>query len=144
MPEFRALESFLALQKQAAELEAQAKKEMEERFKGLLDEAASLSHLYRKTFGGKLALPKSVKGFHAAVPGRGGASAKPAKKAAAAPPQPSEAPAAPVDNRKAAILKRNLAAWKEKLQSADEAEKRKLQDKIYMAEDELRLMGAAK
>ncbi|MDX2149096.1 MAG: hypothetical protein SFV54_00045 [Bryobacteraceae bacterium] len=141
MPELRALESFLALQKQAAELETQAKKEMEERFRALLDEAASLAHLYKKTFGGKLSLPKSVKSFHAAEPGRGGPKA--VKKAAAA-AESAPAPIAPPDNRKAAMLKRNIAAWKEKLGSADEGEKRKLQDKIYMAEDELRLMGAAK
>jgi len=140
MTDLKALQTYLNVQKQAVELENAAKKEIQDRFKVLLDEAAQLAVTYRKTFGGKLEPPKSVKVFAVADHASRGAAKPGAKKKAAveAPPPP---PPPPVDSKKLAALKRSLAAAEEKVAAShDDKEKRRLQDKIYMIEDEIRLL----
>ncbi|MBL8216775.1 MAG: hypothetical protein JNK87_39005 [Bryobacterales bacterium] len=140
MADLKALQSYLEYQKQAIELENTARKEIQERFRVLLEEAAQLALTYKKTFGGKLETPKSVKAFAVVETGRG--AAKPAKKKAAAPAAAAAPPPPPpVDLKKLNALKKSLATAEEKLAaSGDEKEKRRLQDKIYMIEDEIRLL----
>lgn len=143
MADLKALQSYLEYQKQVADLENSARKEIQDRFRVLLDEAAQLALTYRKTFGGKIELPKSVKVFAVAENvGRGAAkSAKKKAAAAAAAPVPAPPPPPPVDQKKLNALKKSLALAEEKLAaSSDEKEKRRLQDKAYMIEDEIRLL----
>ncbi len=139
MADLKALQSYLEYQKQATELENTARKEIQDRFRVLLEEAAQLAATYKKTFGGKLEPPKSVKTF--AVAGSAGRGAAKSAKKKAAPSIAAPPPPPPVDLKKLNALKKSLATAEEKLAaSADDKEKRRLQDKIYMIEDEIRLL----
>ncbi len=127
---------------QGETLRTQAKQAMESRFRELLIEAASVAEEYRADFGAPLKPPPSVTAFRY----RTGAKAK-SKKASgqqhaakardAAPPESKDAK----PNPKIPGLQKQLAAARKKLEDAKAAgaPTRKLEDRIYEIEDELRL-----
>lgn len=130
---------------QGENIRTQAKQAMEARFRELLGEAVALAEEYRADFGGPLKPPPAVTAFRYKSSGR--AKAKKAPKPTA-PPVASKAPAAvkPAEEKpgpKVAGLQKQLTAAKRKLEEAKEANTptRKIEDRIYEIEDELRLAG---
>jgi len=120
---------------QGETLRTQAKQAMEARFRELLTEAASVAEEYRADFGAPLKPPPPVTAFRYKT----GAKAKPRK--ASAPQQAAKAEAKP--NPKITGLQKQLATTRKKLEDAKAAAAptRKLEDRIYEIEDELRLAG---
>ena len=123
---------------QGENLKTQAKTAMEARFREVLTEAAAIAEEYRSDFGAVLKPPPAITAFRykaAAKPKakKAGKNAKPAAKAASA-PEPKADP-------KMAGLQKQLAAAKKKLDDAKSAgtATRKLEDRIYEIEDEIRL-----
>jgi hypothetical protein len=127
---------------QGENLRTQAKQAMEARYRELLMEAISLAEEYRADFGGPLKPPPAVTAFRFKTSAKGKAkkAAKPpvAKAPAAKPPEAKPDP-------KVAGLQKQLATAKKKLEEAKAANapSRKLEDRIYEIEDELRLAGQA-
>jgi len=127
---------------QGENLRTQAKQAMEARYRELLMEAISLAEEYRADFGGPLKPPPAVTAFRFKTSAKGKA-----KKAAKAPE--AKAPAVkPPDTKpdpKVTGLQKQLATAKKKLEEAKAANapSRKLEDRIYEIEDELRLAGQA-
>jgi hypothetical protein len=128
---------------QGENLRTQAKQAMETRFRELLTEAISVAEEYRADFGAPLKPPPAVTAF------RFKTSSKPkAKKAAKAPaakaPDPKPEPKADAKPDPRVVgLQKQLATAKKKLEEAKAASAptRKLEDRIYELEDELRLAG---
>jgi len=127
---------------QGENLRTQAKQAMEARYRELLMEAISLAEEYRADFGGPLKPPPAVTAFRFKTSAKGKAkkAAKPpvAKAPAVKPPEAKPDP-------KVAGLQKQLATAKKKLEEAKAANapSRKLEDRIYEIEDELRLAGQA-
>ena len=127
---------------QGENLRTQAKQAMEARYRELLMEAISLAEEYRTDFGGPLKPPPAVTAFRFKTSAKG--KAKKAAKAAE-----TKAPAVkPPDTKpdpKVTGLQKQLATAKKKLEEAKAANapSRKLEDRIYEIEDELRLAGQA-
>jgi len=127
---------------QGENLRTQAKQAMEARYRALLMEAISLAEEYRADFGGPLKPPPAVTAFRFKTSAKG--KAKKAAKAAE-----TKAPAVkPPDTKpdpKVTGLQKQLATAKKKLEEAKAANapSRKLEDRIYEIEDELRLAGQA-
>jgi len=117
----------------------------------LLTEAVSISEEYRADFGAQLKPPPNVTAFRFKASNKGKAkkAAKPSRPAApAVPPAAAKAPVAakPADVKpdpKVAGLQKQLAAARKKLEEAKAASAptRKIEDRIYEIEDELRLSG---
>jgi len=131
---------------QGENLRAQAKHAMEARFRELLSEAVSIAEEYRADFGAPLKPPPAVTAFKFKSSSKG--KPKKAKPAAAPPkaPAPKAAEAKPEKvDPKLAGLQKQLATAKKKLDDAKAANAptRKLEDRIYEIEDELRLAGQA-
>jgi len=131
---------------QGENLRTQAKQAMESRFRELLTEAVSIAEEYRADFGGPLKPPPAITAFRFKTSAKGKAK-KAAKPAAGkvAPPAPAvKAPEAKPDP-KLAGLQKQLAAAKKKLEDAKAASAptRKLEDRIYEIEDEIRLANQA-
>ena len=125
---------------QGENLKTQAKQAMESRFRELLTEAVSIAEEYRNDFGPTLKPPVSITAF------RYKASAKAKVKKAgkqAAPKAPAPAAAEAKPDPKVAGLQKQLATAKKKLDEAKSAGSptRKLEDRIYEIEDDLRLAG---
>ena len=128
---------------QGENLKTQAKQAMESRFRELLTEAVSIAEEYRADFGAHLKPPASVTAF------RYKASAKAKSKKAGrqhAGKAPELARPESKDQKpdpKLAGLQKRLTAAKKKLEDAKAAGSptRKLEDRIYEIEDELRLAG---
>lgn len=123
---------------QGDNLRMQAKQAMEARFRELLTEAVSIAEEYRADFGMPMKPPAAITAFRF----KGGSKPK-AKKAgkppaAKAPEVKEQKPDPKVDQ-----LQKKLAAAKKKLEDAKTANAptRKLEDRIYEIEDELRLAG---
>jgi hypothetical protein len=127
---------------QGESLRVQARQAMENRFRDLLTEAASISEEYQKDFGTLLKPPAQVTAF------KFKASVKKAQKN----PKTSKSAPAPVSktlasqtqaaaNPKIGALEKRLAQAKAKLDAAKAAGKatRNHEDKIYEIEDEIRL-----
>ena len=112
---------------QGETLRTQAKQAMEARFRELLTEAASVAEEYRADFGAPLKPHPPVTAFRYKT----GAKAKP-RKAPKAEAKP---------NPKITGLQKQLATARKKLEDAKAASAptRKLEDRIYEIEDELRL-----
>jgi hypothetical protein len=133
---------------QGENLRTQAKQAMESRFRELLTEAMSIAEEYRADFGAALKPPVAITAFKfkSASKGKAKKGPKPPKPAAKAPtPAPAfKAPEGKPDP-KVAGLQKQLAAAKKKLEDArtGNAPTRKLEDRIYEIEDELRLAGQA-
>jgi hypothetical protein len=129
---------------QGENLRAQAKHAMEARFRELLTEAVSIAEEYRADFGAALKPPPTVTAFKFKTSSKG--KPKKAKPAADAPKAPAakavEVKPEKVDP-KVAGLQKQLANAKKKLDEAKAANgpTRKLEDRIYEIEDELRLAG---
>jgi hypothetical protein len=127
---------------QGENLKTQAKQAMEARYRALLMEAIALAEEYRADFGGPLKPPPAVTAFRFKTSAKGKAkkAAKPpvAKAPAVKPPEAKPDP-------KVAGLQKQLATAKKKLEEAKAANapSRKLEDRIYEIEDELRLAGQA-
>jgi len=140
---------------QGENLRAQAKQAMEARFRELLAEAVSIAEEYRADFGAPLKAPPAVTAFRFKTSAKGKARkaskpAKPGKPAAPAPPPAATAktpsagkPAEAKPDPKVAGLQKQLATAKKKLEDAKAANTptRKIEDRIYEIEDELRLSG---
>jgi len=133
---------------QGENLRTQAKQAMEARFRELLTEAITIAEEYRADFGGPLKPPPAVTAFRFKTSAKGKAkkAAKPAK--VAAPPAPAAKAPAPVKpeakpDPKVAGLQKQLATAKKKLEEAKASNSptRKIEDRIYEIEDELRLSG---
>ena len=129
---------------QGENLRTQAKQAMETRFRELLTEAVSIAEEYRADFGAVLKPPATITAFKFKT------SAKPkAKKggkaatAKAAPPAPAVKASEAKLDPKVVGLQKQVAAAKKKLDDAKAAGSptRKLEDRIYELEDELRLAG---
>ena len=127
---------------QGESLRTQAKQAMENRFRELLSEAASLAQEYHRDFGGVLKPPAQITSFRYKT----SSNAKAKKSAKAAAPKPKEAPThpAPADPRVAGLQKRRTQIQK-KLEAAKIAGKatKNLEDQLYEVEDDLRLAGHA-
>ena len=132
---------------QGENLRTQAKQAMEARFRELLSEAVSIAEEYRADFGAALKPPPAVTAFKFKTSAKG----KP-KKGKPAPAAAPKAPAAKVAEAKpekvdpkVAGLQKQLANAKKKLDEAKAASAptRKLEDRIYEIEDELRLASQA-
>jgi len=125
---------------QGENIRTQAKQAMEARFRELLTQAISIAEEYRADFGGPLKPPTAVTAFRFKSTSKGKAkkAAKPdsAKAPAVKPPETKPHP-------KVAGLQKQLATAKKKLEEAKvaNAPTRKLEDRIYEIEDELRLAG---
>src|SRR5262245_54712582 len=122
---------------QGQTLRSQAKQAMESRFRELLSEAVRIAEEYRADFGGTLKPALPVTTFRYKPPFKSRAK-KADKKAAPKPVQ--AAPAEPVKpDPKTSRLQKQLAAAKDKLESAKAANKptRNLEDRVYEIEDEL-------
>jgi hypothetical protein len=136
---------------QGENLRTQAKQAMETRFRELLAEAVSIAEEYRADFGAHLKPPPAVTAFRFKTSAKGKAkkSAKPVKPAAPPPPASAAKAPAPVKppeakpDPKVAGLQKQLATAKKKLEDAKAANAptRKIEDRIYEIEDELRLAG---
>ena len=124
---------------QGDSLRTQAKQAMESRFKELLSEAAAIAEEYRSDFGAALKPPAGITAF------RYKASAKKAKKGAKKPepPKATKEPKEAKPDPKIAGLQKRLATARKKLDDAKAANAptRKIEDSIYVIEDELRLAG---
>lgn len=126
---------------QGETLRTQAKQAMESRFRELLTEAASVAEEYRADFGAPLKPPPSVTAFRyktgAKAKSKKASGQNAAKARDAAPPEAKDAK----PNPKIAGLQKQLAAARKKLEDAKAAAAptRKLEDRIYEIEDELRL-----
>ena len=129
---------------QGENLRAQAKQAMEGRFRELLTEAVTLAEEYRADFGGPLKPPPAVTAFRfkTSAKAKTKKATKPATAAAPKPPAPVKPPEAKPDP-KLAGLQKQLATAKKKLEEAKAASAptRKIEDRIYEIEDELRLAG---
>jgi len=127
---------------QGENLRTQAKQAMEARYRELLMEAISLAEEYRADFGGPLKPPPAVTAFRFKTSAKGKAkkTAKPPETKAPAVKPPEAKP-----DPKVAGLQKQLATAKKKLEDAKAANapSRKLEDRIYEIEDELRLAGQA-
>ena len=127
---------------QGENLRTQAKQAMEARYRELLMEAISLAEEYRADFGGPLKPPPAVTAFRFKTSAKGKA-----KKAAKAPETkgPAVKPPEAKPDPKVTGLQKQLATAKKKLEEAKAANapSRKLEDRIYEIEDELRLAGQA-
>lgn len=132
---------------QGENLRIQAKQAMEARFREVLTEAVAIAEEYRADFGAALKPPPAVTAFRFKTTAKGKAKkvAKPAagkapeaKAAAAKAPAPEAKP-----DPKLAGLQKQLANAKKKLEEAKAANAptRKLEDRIYEIEDDLRLAG---
>jgi hypothetical protein len=121
---------------QGENLKTQARQAMEARFRELLSEAVAIAEEYRADFGATLKPPASVTAF------RFKSSSKAKAKKAAAPKAPEHKPEAKPDP-KVTGLQKQLAAAKKKLDEAKAANAptRKIEDRIYEIEDELKLSG---
>jgi hypothetical protein len=128
--------NFLEAKKQAADLEGAARKEMQNEFNQLLNQAADLSDAYKKTFSGKLNVPTRVR--FAVV----GTAPKKRKSKAGEAPAPVEA-TNNANGKKIGGLKRSLVKAQEKLAGAKAAgaDCKALEDRVYEIQDELRLLG---
>jgi len=130
---------------QGESLRTQAKQAMETRFREVLNEAVSIAEEYRADFGAALKPPPAVTAFRFKTSAKGKAK-KGAKPPAAKAPE-AKAPAAKAaeskPDPKVAGLQKQLANAKKKLDDAKTANAptRKLEDRIYEIEDELRLAG---
>jgi len=129
---------------QGDSLKSQAKHAMETRFRELLTEAVSIAEEYRSDFGAPLKPPASVTTFRYKTAAKA-KSKKPAKIPAATAKAPEPARPAPKADPKIAGLQKKLATAKKKLEDAKAAgtPSRKLEDRVYEIEDELRLAGQA-
>jgi hypothetical protein len=135
---------------QGENLRTQAKQAMETRFRELLAEAVSIAEEYRVDFGAVLKPPPVVTAFRFKTSAKGKAK-KAAKAAAKAPAAKAPAAVKPPEVKapegkpdpKLAGLQKQLATAKKKLEDAKAANAptRKLEDRIYEIEDELRLAG---
>ena len=130
---------------QGENLRTQAKQAMETRFRELLAEAVAIAEEYRADFGAQLKPPPSVTAFRFKTSAKGKAKkAKPAaeKPAAVKAAPPAKAPESKPDP-KVAGLQKQLATARKKLDEAKAANAptRKIEDRIYELEDELRLAG---
>ena len=135
---------------QGENLRTQAKQAMETRFRELLAEAVSIAEEYRADFGAHLKPPPAVTAFRFKTSAKGKAK-KAAKAAAKAPAAKAPAAVKPPEVKapegkpdpKLAGLQKQLATAKKKLEDAKAANAptRKLEDRIYEIEDELRLAG---
>jgi hypothetical protein len=125
---------------QGENIRTQAKQAMEARFRELLTEAVSIAEEYRADFGTPLKPPAAVTAFRFKGPSK--AKAKKAVKSAASKAPEAKAPEVKPDP-KVAGLQKQLATAKKKLEDAKTANAptRKLEDRIYEIEDELRLAG---
>jgi hypothetical protein len=136
---------------QGENLRVQAKQAMETRFREVLLEAVSIAEEYRADFGAALKPPPAVTAFRFKTSAKGKAkkAAKPPDAKTAAKTPDSKAPAAKASEAKpdpkVAGLQKQLAAAKKKLEEAKgaNAPTRKLEDRIYEIEDDLRLAGQA-
>jgi hypothetical protein len=133
---------------QGENLRTQAKQAMEARFRELLTEAMSIAEEYRTDFGGPMKPPPAVTAFRFKTASKGkakkAAKSAPAKLAATkAPEAKPEVKAEAKPDPKVAGLQKQLATAKKKLEDAKAASAptRKLEDRIYEIEDELRLAG---
>jgi len=134
---------------QGENLRAQAKQAMEARFRELLTEAVSIAEEFRADFGGPLKPPPAVTAFRFKTSAKGKAKkaarpGKPAVPPAPAAKAPAQAkPAEMKPDPKVAGLQKQLAAARKKLEEARAANAptRKIEDRIYEIEDELRLSG---
>jgi hypothetical protein len=124
---------------QGENLKTQARQAMEARFRELLTEAVAIAEEYRADFGATLKPPAAVTAFRFKSSSK--AKAKKAAKAPA-PKAPEHKPEAKPDP-KVAALQKQLAAAKKKLEEAKAANAptRKIEDRIYEIEDELKLSG---
>jgi hypothetical protein len=122
---------------QGENLKTQAKQAMEARFRELLTEAVAIAEEYRLDFGATLKPPAAITAFRFKSSSK--AKAKKQGKPAAA-KAPEHKPDAKPDP-KVAGLQKQLAGAKRKLEEAKAANAptRKLEDRIYEIEDELRL-----
>jgi len=131
---------------QGENLRTQAKQAMETRFRELLTEAMSISEEYRADFGAALKLPVAITAFKfkSASKGKAKKGGKPAAAKAPAAAPVVKTPEGKSDP-KVVGLQKQLAAAKKKLEDAKTANAptRKLEDRIYELEDELRLAGQA-
>jgi hypothetical protein len=127
---------------QGDSLKSQAKHAMETRFRELLTEAVSIAEEYRSDFGAPLKPPASVTTFRYKAAAKA-KSKKPVKAPAATAKAPEPARPAPKADPKVAALQKQLATAKKKLEDAKTAgtPSRKLEDRVYEIEDELRLAG---
>jgi hypothetical protein len=130
---------------QGENLRVQAKQAMETRFREVLTEAVSIAEEYRADFGAALKPPPAVTAFRFKTSAKG--KAKKAVKPAVAKAPEAKAPATKAaeakTDPKVAGLQKQLAAAKKKLEDAKAANAptRKLEDRIYEIEDDLRLAG---
>jgi hypothetical protein len=138
------LSDYQRWKQQGESLRAQAKQAIESRFRELLTEAASLAEDYRADFGVPLKPPPPITAFrYKAGKPKPKKAAKPhAKPAADVPgPEPKPKKADPRIDR----LQKQLATARKKLEDARSAgaPTRRLEDRIYEIEDEIRLAGQA-
>lgn len=120
------------------DLRTRARQAMEARFRELLLDAVKLSEEYRADFGSSLKPPPVVTSFRYKT-GKSKKTAA-APKPAPAPILQKETPPAKPDPKLRALQKR-LAAAQQKLEAAKTAGKptRDLEDRVYEAEDALRI-----
>jgi hypothetical protein len=125
---------------QGENLRVQAKQAMETRFREVLTEAVSIAEEYRSDFGATLKPPPAITAFRFKTSVKG--KAKKSVKPPAAKGPTTKAPEAKPDP-KVAGLQKQLAAAKKKLEDAKAANAptRKLEDRVYEIEDDLRLAG---
>ena len=128
---------------QGENLRTEAKQAMESRFRELLTEAVTIAEEYRADFGGPLKPPPAITAFRFKTAAKGKAKKTVKPSAAKAPEAKSEAKPDAKPDPKVTGLQKQLATAKKKLEDAKAANAptRKLEDRIYEIEDELRLAG---
>jgi hypothetical protein len=135
------LSEYQRWKQQGESLRNQAKQAMESRFRELLSEAVSIAESYRSDFGSTLKPPPPVTMFRyragKAKPKKGSKPA--ASRTAVEAPAPETKPQK--QDPKIARLQKLLAPARKKLEDAKAAgaPTRKLEDRIYEIEDEIRL-----
>ena len=128
---------------QGENLKTQAKQAMESRFRELLTEAVSIAEEYRADFGAPLKPPSGVTAFRYKASAKAKSKKTGRQQAVKAPEIARSESKGQKPNPKLAGLQKRLTAAKKKLEDVKAAGSptRKLEDRIYEIEDELRLAG---
>jgi hypothetical protein len=128
---------------QGESLKTHAKQAVEARFRELLTEAASIAEEYRADFGAPLKPPPAITAFRYKASAKARSKKATKQHAIKAPEAAHPESKTQKPDPKLAGFQKRLATAKKKLEDAKTAGSptRKLEDRIYEIEDELRLAG---
>jgi hypothetical protein len=128
---------------QGENLKTQAKQAMESRFRELLTETVALAEEYRADFGARLKPPSTVTAFRYKASAKGKSKKAGRQHGVKAPEIALRESKGQKPDPKLVGLQKRLMPAKEKLEDAKAAGSptRKIEDRIYEIQDELRLAG---